>query len=238
MQLKIFKNQNFEYLALLFIFGVLTYSFHIYEWDIILAKNFYSPGNGWIYRDNFFLEKVLHKGGVYLSMGILLGLILCRFFLKELKAKEKALLSFVISSTILSIVSVYLLKLFTTFPCPWNSQQFGGGQPLFSFSELFLSSHPKGHCFPAGHSSGGYAFLSLYFGFTLIYKKRSFLTLIPGIIIGFTFGMTQEIRGAHFLSHDLATIFVTIFSCFFISLITSWRASYYNKSYEDQNLTK
>ena len=41
----------------------------------------------------------------------------------------------------------------------------------------------------------------------------------PGSLIGFVFGLTQQMRGAHFFSHDLATILVSVFCSLFTVLI-------------------
>lgn len=220
------KPRHTEFLFIIVIISIMMIIIHNYGFDFWVSGHFFSDGK-WIYRDNFFLEKILHKGGVLFSLLCLVILIFFR--IKERVDEQKRhYLNAVLISALLSILSVYLLKLETTFPCPWNSQAFLGGQPLLPYKMLFSADYPKGHCFPAGHSSGGYAFLSLYFAYTFIYGRRNFRTLIPGVLLGVMFGITQQLRGAHFLSHDLATIII----CVFISWITI--SIYYSYNHKNE----
>jgi membrane-associated PAP2 superfamily phosphatase len=69
-------------------------------------------------------------------------------------------------------------------------------------------------CFPAGHASAGYAWISSYF-FGLYYQSRwRWVGLGASMIAGAVFGFVQQIRGAHFISHDIWTLAI----CWFFSL--------------------
>jgi len=72
-----------------------------------------------------------------------------------------------------------------------------------------------GHCFPSGHASGGFALLALYFAAYPHVTKNAWRFLLPGILLGTSFGLAQQLRGAHFLSHDVWTAFL----CWFMSLL-------------------
>lgn len=220
------RPQNKEPLFLIAGLTLAMVLIHNTGTDFWLAGHFFSGGQ-WIFRDNFFLEKILHKGGVIFTQVCLATLIFFRIKDRQ-DLFKKHYLNVVLISTILSIISVFLLKRVTTFPCPWSSQAFSGEHPLLPYRMLFATDYPKGRCFPAGHSSGGYAFLSLYFAYTFIYGKRNFRALIPGLFLGLVFGITQQLRGAHFLSHDLATIIV----CIFVSWFTIWGYYSYSNKHE------
>ncbi|MCW8206213.1 phosphatase PAP2 family protein [Verminephrobacter aporrectodeae subsp. tuberculatae] len=212
------------------LFILLMATFQQTTLDHTLASHFYSPKHKWIYRNNTFLEVVLHKGGAKFVLGIfiiLLGYLYYSFKFVHDKKPYK-LCKFVIISSLLAIILTSLLKNVSTWACPWNSLIFGGQSSNLSLWNVFSTSYPPAHCFPSGHASGGYGFLSLYYGFCFIYGKRNFYCLIPGIFLGGIFGITQQIRGAHFMSHDFATIIVSIFSAWVTYLILN----YYNNLHE------
>ncbi|MGB5685538.1 MAG: hypothetical protein WBM35_06990 [Candidatus Electrothrix sp.] len=79
----------------------------------------------------------------------------------------------------------------------------------------------------AGHASGGYCFLSVYF-VLLRYRSgyRGFGFLF-GVTLGLIFGVGQQIRGAHFPSHDLVTIVICWYAslaCYFLFYPQEWQA--------------
>jgi membrane-associated PAP2 superfamily phosphatase len=224
------KTQLSDFFLPLVILCVLMFLFHQTPLDEWGAGHFYSVTKSWIYRDNFFLEKILHKGGVLFTSGLLVYLLGKLVFIwKKPNQKEmKSFLGFILISSICTIVMVFFMKRWSTLPCPWDTQTFGGGNVTPPLWEMFSSSLPHAHCFPGGHSSGGYAFLSIYYAYIYVYGKRNFKALLPGLIIGLVFGITQQARGAHFISHDIATMFVSILSSWMTLLIYT----YYNKKHE------
>jgi membrane-associated PAP2 superfamily phosphatase len=199
--------------------------------DTALASRFFNPTDQWMYRDSFVLEKILHKGGVIFSIVILVALLGRWLYLYKFHGdkKQKDYIGFVLLSSIATILTVFFLKRWSTLPCPWNSVAFGGDVNPPEIWRVFALDLPGRKCFPAGHSSGGFCFLSMYFGYTFIYGKRNFKTLIPGLLIGITFGVTQQMRGAHYLSHDLTTISLSII----VSWLTTLIYTNYDKKHEN-----
>ncbi|MBC7713660.1 MAG: phosphatase PAP2 family protein [Rhizobacter sp.] len=225
------KSQKLDFIIPSIFLIVLVFVFHQTFLDEWLASHFYVQGSSWIYRNNYILEKILHKDGVIFSTTILVAVCGYWIYLWKSKTDEKRrdYCGFITAATVLTIVCVFFLKRWSTLPCPWDVVAFGGDRAPSALWQMFSSNLPNGKCFPAGHSSGGYGFLSVYFGYTFIYGNRNLKTLIPGLVIGITFGITQQMRGAHFLSHDLTTILISIFS----SWVTSLAYSYYNQNYEN-----
>jgi membrane-associated PAP2 superfamily phosphatase len=78
---------------------------------------------------------------------------------------------------------------------------------------------PIGHCFPSGHSGLGFTFVSLYFFFLLVKPERKYYGLSVGLIVGLIFGLAQEIRGAHFFSHDVFSLAICWFSSVLMFLV-------------------
>lgn len=225
------RTLNIEFVTLILILSLCIIYSHGSGPDTALAGTFFNPNEKWMFRNSFVLEKIFHKGGVIFTIVILMTLLVHLFYLFKFghNKKQRDYVAFILLSSLLTIVTVFFMKRWSTLPCPWNSVAFGGDVNPPELFRAFSSDLPKGKCFPAGHSSGGFCFLSMYFGYTAIYGKRKFITLIPGLLIGVTFGVTQQMRGAHYLSHDISTILVTII----ISWITSLIYFYYNRKYEN-----
>ena len=214
-----FKHKRMIY-VLLFIFLSIIYSHQSYL-DTLVAAWVYDPELGFALRNHFLLEKVFHKGGVLfvLLIGIVILLrmghhsyLILKNTNNRLVEHQKKLMEliFVFISVLISVLLIKLLKNNTTLPCPWHVEGFGGNRDFQSITTLFSSEYRIGHCFPSGHASAGFSFLSLYFARAL-YAMPKFSHMLPGLALGSLFAITQELRGAHFLSHDLATILICLF---------------------------
>jgi membrane-associated PAP2 superfamily phosphatase len=65
-----------------------------------------------------------------------------------------------------------------------------------------------GKCFPAGHASAAFAWFSGYFVFrraSPVVARRWFVTVL---VLGTVFGVVQQMRGAHYMSHTLWTAWI------------------------------
>jgi membrane-associated PAP2 superfamily phosphatase len=93
---------------------------------------------------------------------------------------------------------VALGKNLTHVWCPWDLQRYGGAHPHRSLLES-ISTGDHCRCYPSGHASGGFGL----FGLAFAGRRRS---VIPGLLAGCAMGGYQMLRGAHFLSHTLASM--------------------------------
>lgn len=112
---------------------------------------------------------------------------------------------FVALAMIGAIAVVGSLKAITNVDCPWDLAGFGGERPyvpLFASRPDYL---PQAKCFPGAHSSSGFALLCFYFLWRDRAARAARWGLIAGLLTGCAFALGQEARGAHFLSHDLAS---------------------------------
>ena len=149
----------------------------------------------------------MHQGGralVASLYGLVLAAWLGSFAVRWLAAWRRQL-AFVLLCVLLAIGAVSGLKQVTTLPCPHELAAFGGSGQWVETWRLFDPDLPRAECFPAGHASGGYAWLCLAFLFPR-HSRHFRLALLPGALLGVGFGLAQQLRGAHFLSHDLMTI--------------------------------
>ncbi|WP_349432685.1 phosphatase PAP2 family protein [Methylomarinum sp. Ch1-1] len=210
------------FMMFVLVFSMLEFS----RLDLQIAQYFYdSLQQQWPWRNHWLTKTVLHDGGQKLSiaMGILVfgALLLSRFY-ASLRPYSK-LLAYLFVASITGPVLIAVLKNNTHIYCPWDLTLFGGDKPyirLFDFANYPLAI---GRCFPAGHAGGGYAFISLYFFLLAIKPDYRHYGLLAGMVIGIIFGVTQQMRGAHFLSHDIFSLAICWFSSLFLFGVFFWK---------------
>lgn len=193
------------------------------EW---LATKLYIYTDNWQSKNNWWLDAVAHKGGRYLVIIVMLSLLsltIVSYWRALWQPWQRKIGAYVCVATLSAIGIVSFLKGITTLPCPWDIQGFGGDRPPVYLYDVFASDLVTGHCFPAGHASGGYAFFSLYFA-AKVWRCKSpqsssyNLWFLPGAFLGTIFGIDQQLRGAHFLSHDIASALI----CWGVCALLYW----------------
>jgi membrane-associated PAP2 superfamily phosphatase len=177
--------------------------------DYIFSSFFYdSQHHQWPLRNFWLTKKVLHdwahRADIALEVTIFCVLILS-LFTTSLK-KYKKPLAFLLLASLSGPVFVLMLKNSTHIYCPWDLTIFGADKPYIHLFDRVDDSLQVGNCVPGGHSSGGFAVLSLYYFFMLIKPEYKLHGLGIGLISGSVFGLAQEMRGAHFLSHDITSL--------------------------------
>jgi membrane-associated PAP2 superfamily phosphatase len=175
--------------------------------ETLAAIWFELQGKQWSLKTYWLTETVLHQTVRQLNLCVLLLMIvywLVKFFLHPQTAILRAL-GVLLLSIICSVATIALLKRLIPMECPWDLQAFGGTQTWFGLFSDRPSSMRSNQCFPAGHASIGYSWLAIYFFFKLLRPRLALTGLLCSIGVGLILGFTQQLRGAHFLSHDIAT---------------------------------
>lgn len=101
--------------------------------------------------------------------------------------------------------------------CPAQLTRYGGTQEQrrpFTPRPPEEASARRGHCWPAGHASGGFALVGLALLARTPAGRRTGLAI--GMAAGWTMGAYQILKGAHFLSHTLVTMLV---ACLFTAIL-------------------
>ncbi|RJP88133.1 MAG: phosphatase PAP2 family protein [Desulfobacteraceae bacterium] len=187
--------------------------------DLLLIQPFFDASTGkWPYKSHWVASDVLHTGGknfvVAIAAGIFLLFVLS-FFVDRLKPFRKGA-AYLLAASLAGPAIVSICKHTTHIYTPWDLAIFGGKHPYIRLFDAVPAGAKIGKAFPAGHSSGGFAFFSLYF-LALAYKPSlRYVGLCFALSLGFIFGIAQQVRGAHFLSHDLFSLVV----CWYCALIT------------------
>lgn len=108
-------------------------------------------------------------------------------------------------TTLLALLVVSAIKLHSHTSCPWDLQAFGGVATYVSHWAWGLRDGGTGGCFPAGHASAGFAFIGGFFAFRRVLPATAWRCLAGAMLAGFVFGLAQQVRGAHYMSHTLWT---------------------------------
>lgn len=218
------QNGNFmrNHLVLpLLMFTLVAGCLEVSSLDLQIADLIYQAGGaGWTLRGNPLLADILHDDAKALvkMIGIVLLLVaVVSQFLYSMRPYRRAIWYLALVMP-LSGLLVGISKDLTHVDCPWSLLRYGGDHPYVRLFEAHAGEYKYGKCFPAGHASAGYTFLALYFFFALLRSRWKFYGLAVGVCLGLVFGITQQIRGAHFFSHDLWTAAI----CWFNSLGWYW----------------
>lgn len=184
--------------------------------DIGLEQFFYDYQHHlWPYKDTWLTQYLLHKGGRNLVALVVIGmfLFLIATLFNDSLVRYRRNASFLLFSSLTGIALVAMLKASTHIYTPWDLQIFGGLYPNIRLFDSVANNLPVGHAFPSGHASGGFALLSLYFMVRNHRHRHRSLFLYAALALGLIFGLDQQIRGAHMLSHDLFSLAICWSSC-------------------------
>ncbi len=177
--------------------------------DVALLAPFHDPAlKGFPLRSHWFFASVLHTAGKWLvlltAIGVFLaGLASWRFANLRVWRWPGIYLGLCVAAT--SGIVGFLKAVTNRFP-PWSLDLFGGEVPLTPLFAGTPAPFHDGRGFPAGHASGAFAWVALWFVGRSWYAPRLRWWLFPGLAGGLLFAWTQHVRGAHFASHNLWTL--------------------------------
>jgi len=201
------KSSNFwrfhVFVSLLLMLVLLLWDFS--GWDMAMAA-LWGESSGFSFRNHWWMVKVMHEGarsvGWIFLLAVLIGIWRPWGTLRSLPTADRVGLFL---SVLCALLSVVLIKGFSQTSCPWDLQVFGGAVPYVSHWDFWQNDGGGGHCFPAGHASTGFAFMAAYFGLKQNNAPAARVWLLGGFFVGSVLGISQQMRGAHFMSHTLWT---------------------------------
>jgi membrane-associated PAP2 superfamily phosphatase len=192
-------------LLILGIFFTISYGT---ELDQRLAATWFElQGEQWILKSHWLTETVLHQTVRQINLCLIL-LMMVYWLVKLIQTPHSATvraLGVLLLCLVFSFTTIALLKRLIPMECPWDLQAFGGTQPWIGLFDARPDRMSPNQCFPAGHASIGYSWLAIYFFLQLIRPRLAHKGLYCSISVGVILGFAQQLRGAHFLSHDIAT---------------------------------
>lgn len=107
-------------------------------------------------------------------------------------------------------VTISLLKQNSRSHCPWDLAMFGGAEPYFRILDLIPQAVSAGRCFPAGHASGGLWLASIMVFWLPGRPRVAWVVGLGALGIGVSMGLFQQLRGAHFTTHTLWSIWIAV----------------------------
>jgi len=185
--------------------------------DMLVADYFYAlEGGRWALKEAWITSTIIHKVGKHLSLLIALIVLIAlvqSYITQKLKLYRREL-AYLLCAAGGGSALISILKSISHVSCAWDFSRYGGEHEYATvFTELIHQS--GGDCFPAGHASGGYAWIAFYFLGVHLQSCWRWAGLAFALSIGLIFGISQQLRGAHFVSHDLWTVGI----CWFFSLL-------------------
>lgn len=188
-------------------FGVLE----VFSLDRVITRAWYfnlhtgqwlGAGSG-----EWWARTILHNGGRWVVRGVAaaaLAFWALSFCVSDLRAWRRSS-GYVLLSMVLATLLVGGLKSVTNVDCPWDLAGFGGNSPYVALFADRPDALARARCFPGAHASSGFALMCFYFVFLDRSRRLARWMLALGIAVGVAFSIGQEARGAHFMSHDLAS---------------------------------
>jgi membrane-associated PAP2 superfamily phosphatase len=111
-------------------------------------------------------------------------------------------------SAILVPLVISLLKRHSIAHCPWDLERYGGTQPYLRLFDALPHGASAGHCLPGGHASTALWLLSLGVFWLPHAPRKALAVAIAAASFGFAVGWGQQLRGAHFLTHTLWSVWI------------------------------
>jgi len=119
-------------------------------------------------------------------------------------------------SALLVPAAISLLKRFSDSHCPWDLQRYGGNEPYVRLLEMMPAGIPSGHCLPAGHASSALWLLAVVVFWLPARPRMAAAVGAAMLAFGFAVGWMQQLRGAHFLTHTLWSVWIAVAIVYFL----------------------
>lgn len=183
-------------------------SLQVLHLDQQLADWLYAwQGASWRWRHAPWLSHVMHTRGQQAAQLVYVCVLVVALVSWQTRwlADWRRRLTYAALAMTLCYAIVGGSKALLPVPCPWDLARYGGHLPDGSFLHWQAQATAVKGCFPSGHAAGGYVLFALYFAAAGFDDRMARAWLACALVVGITFGIAQQLRGAHFLSHDVAT---------------------------------
>lgn len=183
--------------------------FHLTRLDILLEDAWFTSSDAvWPLRNAWWSRTLIHQWLRYFLILAALGCIVLSW--KRRHAVDALRWRVVGAACVVIPLAVSLGKRASPMHCPWDVDRYGGAAPYFDlFSAVSTHITNMGHCFPAGFVSCA----SWLFAFALLRypeQPRASLRIWLGVAaLCLAMGAVQQMRGAHFFSHVLWTLWLS-----------------------------
>lgn len=193
--------------------AVVLAVFDLTSADLAVQDRLYNfTGHRWLIRKYDMIPRWVFYHGpkvLLIAFGSACGIGLLSSFCRERhRHLRRPCLLMLLSLTIVPL-TISAGKEISNVYTPRQVLRYGGDKPYVRTLERYpagFNSRKAGKGFPAGHASGGFALMMLYFACRR--KSRRIAGLLLGLTAGWAMGTYQMIIGQHYLSHTLVTMIV------------------------------
>lgn len=169
----------------------------------LAAVHLFGNADGFAWRQSERLARIGHDGARWL--GWALALVLFVYALKPRASLTARARWGWLLLTVGAAGIAPLLKQHSLTSCPWDLQAFGGPAVYVSHWRWGVADGGAGHCFPSGHASTAFVWLSSWFVLRASHPRAARFVLAAVLVAGALLGLVQLMRGAHYPSHTLWT---------------------------------
>ena len=190
--------------------------FHAWPIDQRLAEPFYdSTTHTFPWRYAWVSKYLVHRYVKYvlLTIGVLVLAVAVLIRVRPptsgfLRSHEKRW-SFVAWCFVLVPSVIGILRRLSPMHCPWEIDSFGGYAPYFDLLTWPPQGVRAGHCFPAAFVASSSWMLALPLLWFPERRRLGFTVGTAALLVTLALGWVQQMRGAHFLSHTLWSVWVS-----------------------------
>ncbi|PWF46670.1 PAP2 family protein [Massilia glaciei] len=191
--------------------------------DLMLADAMFDPaGRAFPWRHTWLAERFGHDLLKLLFTGLGVLAIVLAVALEALAARKRwrpwwrLRMRVVALSAVLVPLAIGALKRASASHCPWDPRRYGGAESYVRLLDALPPGAQAGHCMPAGHASTALWMVSLCV-VLLPHRPRAALSMAGAMLMpGIALGWLQQMRGAHFLTHTLWSVWI---ACAIASLL-------------------
>jgi membrane-associated PAP2 superfamily phosphatase len=193
------------------------------EWtplDLALARLAYDPvAHAFPWREHPLATHVAH-GGLRAGAALLFAWIALAVWkpLGALRRIDRMQRIYLLAAVVTCLVVVATLKRTSALHCPWGLVEFGGTHAYLRLFDPVPPGWERGACFPAGHALSAFAYIGGYFAWRSTDRRVGRAWLAAVLAAGAVAGLSQQARGAHFLSHTLWSAWL----CWTLSAALAW----------------
>ena len=189
--------------------------------DLALADAMFDPGHGFPWRDAWLANTFSH--GIVKNLLLVLAMLavlaagwdLARPFSAWAPLTRMRVRALALAAVAVPLV-VSTLKHASSSHCPWDLARYGGAETYVRLLDRMPWHSLAGHCLPAGHASSALWLVAIAVFWLPASPRKALAAALGALALGFALGWMQQLRGAHFLTHTLWSMWL---ACAIVAII-------------------
>jgi membrane-associated PAP2 superfamily phosphatase len=204
-------NSNLSILSSFLCVVLTIVVFEKTSFDLQVQDLFYDPVRGWRVDAKAPLPRLIfYQGPKWVLVVFVLGLLACIVAPASMAPSmplSPVQAGFLLTCIVVAPITAWFIKRHTGVLYPCYVERYGGKEPYRTLLESIprVPGRRRGRGFPAAHCSGAFALMSLYF---VMPGPLRWLGLGLGLVAGWIVGLYQMLKGVHYLSHTIVTMFL------------------------------